>query len=214
MEIKSTLNNEYLSIQHSLIISKIKNQIKNYPNLKTILNELPNGSIIVGGYIRDLILDRLSPYPDIDLVVPNNSLKIGKNIAEKFSGKFLILDQDRNIVRIIFRNFTVDIASQTHELLAEDLKSRDFTINSVGFSFNNGQLIDPANGICDINNSLLRSFRYENLIDDPLRILRCFRFISDIPFAGSINFPLLNEKPTELIVKSLLSKSSTNNSCV
>ncbi len=182
MEIKNSFNDETSYVQHSLIVSKLKDKIKNYQNLEIILSELPKGSILVGGFVRDLILDRLSLYPDIDIVIPNNSLDIGKNIAEKFSGKFLILDQDRNIVRIIFRNFTVDIASQTHELLAEDLKSRDFTINSVGFSFNNEKLIDPAHGICDINDSLLRSLRYKNLLDDPLRILRCFRFVSELNF--------------------------------
>ena len=182
MEIKSSFKNENLSIQHSSIVSEIKHKIKNYQNLETILSELPNGSILVGGYIRDLILNRFNHYPDIDIVIPNNSLKIGKNIAEKFSGKFLILDQERNIVRIIFSNFTVDIANQTHELLTEDLKSRDFTINSIGFSFNNGKLIDPANGIYDLNNSLLRSYRTKNLLDDPLRILRCFRFVSELNF--------------------------------
>ncbi len=182
MEIKKIFNNKTSYLKPSLIVSKLKDKIKNYQNLEIILSELPKGSILVGGFIRDLILDRLSLYPDIDIVIPNNSLEVGKDIAEKFSGKFLILDQDRNIVRIIFRNFTVDIASQTHELLVEDLKSRDFTINSIGFSFNDGKLIDPANGIRDMNDSLLRSFRDENLLDDPLRILRCFRFVSELNF--------------------------------
>ena len=182
MEKKSNFNKENLSIGHSLIVSKIKDKINNYQNLKTILSELPDGSILVGGYIRDLILDRLSNSPDIDIVIPNHSLKIGKNIADKYSGKLLILDQDRNIVRIIFRNFTIDIVNQTHELLSDDLKSRDFTINSVGFSFDNQQLIDPSNGIYDLNNSLLRSYYCENLVDDPLRILRCFRFVSELNF--------------------------------
>ena len=182
MEIKKIFNNETSYLKHSLIVSKLKDKIKNYQNLEIILSELPKGSILVGGFIRDLILDRLSLYPDIDIVIPNNSLDIGKDIAEKFSGKFLILDQDRNIVRIIFRNFTVDIASQTHELLVEDLKSRDFTINSVGFSIDDGKLIDPTHGIRDMNDSLLRCFRDENLLDDPLRILRCFRFVSELNF--------------------------------
>ena len=181
MEIKGIFNKD-LSIQYSLIVTKIKDNIKSFQNLETILNELPNESIIVGGYIRDLILDRLSPHPDIDIVVPNNSQDIGKNIVQKFSGKFLILNQERNVVRIIFTNFTIDIATQTHELLAEDLKNRDFTINSIGFSFTNGKLIDPTNGIYDLNNSSLRSFRIENLLDDPLRILRCFRFLSELNF--------------------------------
>ena len=182
MEIKNNFNDEKLFLKHSLIASKIKNEIKNYHNLERILSELPKGSVLVGGYIRDLILDRLSPYPDIDIIIPNNSLEIGKNIAEKYSGKFLILDQDRNIVRIIFGNFNVDIANQTYKLLDEDLKSRDLTINSIGFSLDDGKLIDPFNGIDDLNNSLLRSIRLENLLDDPLRILRYFRFASELNF--------------------------------
>ncbi len=182
MKIKGSFNNQTFLIKHSLIVSRIKDKIKNYQNLETILSELPDSSILVGGFIRDLILERLSPFPDIDIVIPNNSLEIGKSIAEKFSGKYLILDKDRNIVRIIFKNFTIDIAPQTHELLVEDLNSRDFTINSIAFSFNNGKLIDPANGIYDLNSSLLRSFREENLLDDPLRILRCFRFVSELGF--------------------------------
>ena len=181
MEIKSNFKNN-LSIEHSLIVSNLIDTIKHYQNLERILSEFPNGSILVGGYIRDLILDRLSPHPDLDIVVPNNAHDIGYNIAGKFSGKFLILDESRNIVRIIFKNFTVDIANQAYELLPEDLKSRDFTINSIGFSLDNKELIDPANGINDLKNSLLRSFSTKNLLDDPLRILRCFRFASELNF--------------------------------
>ena len=182
MKIKSIFNNENLSIQHSLIVSKINNEINNYRNLEIILSELPNGSILVGGFIRDILLDRLSLYPDIDIVIPNNSQEIGKNIARKFSGKFLILDKNRSIVRIIFKDFAIDIANQTHDLLADDLKNRDLTINSIGFSFDHEKLIDPTNGLNDLKNSLLRSFRCENLLYDPLRILRCFRFVSELNF--------------------------------
>ena len=182
MEIKSSLKNKNLSIQHSLLIHKIKHKLKYFQNLEVILSELPNGSILVGGFIRDIMLDRLSSYPDIDIVIPKNSREIGKDIAEKFSGRFLIIDKERNIVRIVFRNFIIDIANQTHELISEDLKSRDFTINSIGFSFDNGKLIDPANGIYDLKNSLLRTHNSANLLYDPLRILRCFRFLSELNF--------------------------------
>ena len=182
MELNNTFKDKNLSIQHSLIVSRIKDTIKNYQNLEKILSELPYGSILVGGFIRDIILDRLSPYPDIDIVLPKNSIECGKSISEKFSGKFLILDQDRNIVRIVFSNYMIDMANKTHELLNEDLKTRDFTINSIGFSLVRGKLIDPANGIYDLNNSLLRSLRSENLLSDPLRILRCFRFVSELNF--------------------------------
>ena len=182
METKRNHSSKNLSIQYSSIVSKIKDKIKTYCNLEEILAEFPVGSIIVGGFIRDIILERLSPYPDIDIVIANNSIEVGKILAKKFSGKILILDKDRHIVRIIFKNFIVDIANQTHELIDEDLKSRDLTINSIGFSFETGKLIDPANGICDINKYLLKSFSKKNLLYDPLRILRCFRFVSELDF--------------------------------
>ena len=182
MELNNTLEDKNLSIQHSLIVSRIEDKIKSYQNLVKILYEMPDESILVGGFIRDIILDRLNPYPDIDIVLPRNSIEFGKSISEKYSGKFLILDQDRKIVRIIFSNYIIDLANKTHELLDEDLKTRDLTINSIGFSLDKRKLIDPANGIYDLNNSLLRSLRNENLLSDPLRILRCFRFMSELNF--------------------------------
>tara|TARA_Y100000589_G_scaffold329683_1_gene376969 strand:- start:822 stop:2060 length:1239 start_codon:yes stop_codon:yes gene_type:complete len=181
MQIKKSNETNQLLIQHSEIISKIEKKIKE-DKWEYILKELPPGSILVGGYIRDLIINRSNPFPDIDVVVPNNSLKVGRKISEKFSGKFLILDQERNIVRIIFREFIVDIANQTEEFLLEDLRKRDFTINSVSFSLGSRKLIDPVDGICDLSNSLLRSYNLNNLLNDPLRLLRCFRFVSELDF--------------------------------
>ena len=181
MQLKKSYNSEKLFINKSLIEEKIKKRIKS-DNWEFIVSALPEGSMLVGGYIRDIILERLSLYPDIDIIVPKDALIIGKNIAKKFSGKFLVLDLERNIVRIIFSHCIVDIANQTDFLLFEDLKTRDFTINSISFSFDSKQLIDPVNGMRDLKNSLLKSFRYENLISDPLRILRCFRFVSELNF--------------------------------
>ena len=85
MQIKKSNETNQLLIQHSEIISKIENKIKE-DKWEYILKELPPGSILVGGYIRDLIINRSNPFPDIDVVVPNNSLKVGRKISEKFSG--------------------------------------------------------------------------------------------------------------------------------
>tara|TARA_S200000501_G_C20859604_1_gene759156 strand:- start:14 stop:1174 length:1161 start_codon:yes stop_codon:yes gene_type:complete len=147
-----------------------------------ILSHLPYGSFLVGGYIRDLILRRLTPNIDVDIVVPKNAIKIGKKIAEDFKGKFIILDELRDVVRIIFKHITIDIAAQISPSIETDLLSRDFSINAIAFSFEKKILIDPQNGIKDIQLSLLRTNSKQNLIDDPLRILRCFRFVSELNF--------------------------------
>jgi len=178
---KNNIKSKLISSVHSVIVRKIENHIER-DNWGFLIPELPPGSILVGGYIRDLILNRSSLYPDVDIVVPTNSIEIGRNIAKQFSFKFLILDPEREIIRIISEKFILDIANQTNDLLVEDLKKRDLTINSIGYSFDSRQLIDPLNGTFDLQNSLLRCFDYSNIMNDPLRILRCFRFVSELNF--------------------------------
>ena len=119
---------------------------------------------------------------DVDIVVPKNSIEIGKKIANHCKGKFIVLDKDRGVVRVIFQNLEIDIASQLSNSIKYDLSRRDFSINSIAFSFDQRLIIDPQNGIKDIEHSLLRTGSEKNLIDDKLRILRCFRFVSVLDF--------------------------------
>ena len=60
--------------------------------------------------------------------------------------------------------------------------SRDFSINSIAFLFDKKCLFDPFNGIKDLEINLLRTHSEKNLLNDPLRILRCFRFVSELNF--------------------------------
>ena len=166
---------------HTLINNEIDRSIKLF-KWDFILSSFPSGSFLVGGYIRDLILRRLNAKIDVDIVVPKNAIEIGKKIADNFQGKFLILDKDREVVRIIFKNITIDIANQISPSIDTDLLSRDFSINAIAFSFEKKILTDPLNGITDIQHSMLRTNSKKNLIDDPLRILRCFRFVSELNF--------------------------------
>ena len=172
-----------LPLDHTLIGNEIEKSIKIY-KWTYILSELPPNSFLVGGYIRDLIIGRNTKDNniDIDIIVPNNAYIVGNNIAEKYNGKLILLDKDREIVRIIIEGLMLDIAPQTSDSLIEDLFSRDFTINSISFSLDSKLIFDPVNGIQDLNKSLLKTYQAKNLIDDPLRILRCFRFVSELNF--------------------------------
>jgi len=176
-------NKKSLPTNHTLIGTKIEKSIKNY-KWEYILSDLPKNSFLVGGYIRDLIIGKNIKRNDIDIdiIVPQNAYLVGKNISEKYKGKFIILDKSREIVRIIIEGLTIDIAPQISKDLIEDITSRDFTINSISFSFDAKILFDPLNGIDDINKSLLKTYQAKNLIEDPLRILRCFRFVSELNF--------------------------------
>ncbi len=177
-------NNIYTD--HTLIINELEKSIKIY-NWDFILSFLPAGSFLVGGYIRDIILGRMSAEVDVDIVVPSNAIDIGQRISDKFKGKFIVLDTEREVVRIIFNDISIDIANRISPTIEGDLKSRDFSINAIAFLFDKNCLLDPLNGIKDIELSLLRTYSTKNLLDDPLRILRCFRFVSELNFNIDIN---------------------------
>ena len=128
------------------IENKIIQSIEKY-NWGFLLKELPLESILVGGYIRDLLLEHRNQILDIDIVVPENALDICKKISKKFNCKFVVLDEIRNVGRIIFKEFVIDIACRVGETIIEDLESRDFTINSIGFHLNQRKIIDPQHGL-------------------------------------------------------------------
>ena len=129
---------------HTLIIKELERSIK-FHNLNSILGFLPKGSYLVGGYIRDIILGRVNEEIDVDIVVPLNAIKIGKNISDNIGSKFIILDKKREVVRIIFNNICIDIANQISSTIEGDLSSRDFSINSIAFLFDKKCLFDPLN---------------------------------------------------------------------
>ena len=84
---------------HTLIINELKRSIKIY-NWDFILSFLPAGSFLVGGYIRDIILGRMSLEVDVDIVVPSNAIDIGQRISDKFKGKFIVLDKEMSLIHI------------------------------------------------------------------------------------------------------------------
>ena len=96
---------------HTLIIDELETSIK-FHNLDLILGFLPEGSYLVGGYIRDIILGRQTEKLDVDIVVPLNAIEIGKKIADNIGSKFIILDKRREVVRIILNDIYIDIANK------------------------------------------------------------------------------------------------------
>jgi len=119
---------------HTLIIDELERSIK-FHNWNSILAFLPKGSYLVGGYIRDIILGRVTEEIDVDIVVPLNAIEIGKKIAENIESKFIILDEKREVIRIFLNHIDIDIANQVSSTVEEDLCSRDFSINSIAFLF-------------------------------------------------------------------------------
>ena len=103
---KSSVNTD-----HTLIIDELETSIK-FHNLNFILGFLPKGSSLVGGCIRDIILRRETEKVDVDIVVPLHAIEIGQKIADNIGSKFIILDEKREVVRIILNQIDIDIANQ------------------------------------------------------------------------------------------------------
>ena len=130
---------------------------------------------LVGGSIRDFFLGKETADRDITI---KNAEKFAKELAEKFDAAFVTLDDENKIYRVVLRDKKnyLDISELQGESIEEDLKRRDFTINAIAYDLKNDKLIDVTGGIDDLKNGVLRPIREENFKDDPLRILRAFRF--------------------------------------
>ncbi len=130
---------------------------------------------LVGGYTRDLLSNRESS--DRDYVVAGPMEGLLKEVTRATEGRLIELGGGA-LYRIVVRNGgTLDFTSLRGEI-ERDLSRRDFTINSIGWSLGTGW-IDPKGGIDDLRRGLLRMIDARNLVSDPLRILRAYRFAGE-----------------------------------
>ena len=163
---------------------------------------------IVGGYLRDFFIEgKISN--DRDLVFINNAYDLAGEMAEKIKGTFIELDSENKIYRVVLKDKInyFDISQALNNSLEEDIKRRDFTINSMFYDLNKNKLIDLTSAKSDIDNKIIRAYNFNNLIDDPLRLLRMYRFLSKTGFKiekglnlfVSQNFNLINNVAKERI---------------
>ncbi len=157
-------------------------------------------SYVVGGWVRDLLLNR--PSKDIDIVVSGNGLELAKNIAQK-TGKTKNLKVFKNFGTAMLRidDWEIEFVgarkesyrAQSRKPLVEngtfedDIKRRDFTINALAISLNQnnyGELTDLFNGVKDLEKKKIRTPLDPDITfsDDPLRMMRAVRFASQLGF--------------------------------
>jgi tRNA nucleotidyltransferase (CCA-adding enzyme) len=147
---------------------------------------------LVGGAVRDLTSG--SPVRDLDVAVQGNALKLKKDI-EKAGGE---ISGEAEMLQALFVHFPgsvrVEISSTVSvtfpkpgkpvvkpATILEDLRSRDFTANAMALSLNDGSyglLMDPLNGVADIENRELRLVSNYGFIEDPVRMIRAARFMA------------------------------------
>jgi poly(A) polymerase len=163
--------------------------------LKTVgvcLNESGMKGYIVGGFIRDLILGRNTA--DIDIAVAADALDFSPKLAQALNGKFIPMDKENRIARIILKNASgstgtrqIDISS-VKSSIEEDLSQRDFTVNAMALPLQNftdimeDAIIDPFGGLTDIRNKIIRIVSDKAFEMDALRLLRGARLSTELGF--------------------------------
>jgi len=147
---------------------------------------------LTGGAMRDMLGG--FPIVEIDFTVEGNALKLAQTIAKKAGAKIVSQDDNRKIARMVFPGAVqaaIGMARQEKyskpgakpsvkpATIHEDLRGRDFTINSIALSLNpasRGLLLDPNNGAGDLEHKELRAVSNYTLYDDPIRLIRLLRF--------------------------------------
>lgn len=146
------------------------------------LAQLPDDAYLVGGSVRDALLQRYKTPVDLDFVLPQKAIATAKYFANTYGGGFVVLDDEREIARVVFEQGTLDLARQEGSTLEADLNRRDFTINAIAYSIKRQRLVDPLKGLSDLEQGILRMVSVKNLEDDPLRLLRAYRQAAQLDF--------------------------------
>jgi tRNA nucleotidyltransferase (CCA-adding enzyme) len=146
---------------------------------------------LTGGAMRDMLAG--FPIRDLDFVVEGNALKVAKAICERTGAKAVSTDESRKTTELVFSSgVTAQVAMSRQEkyprsggkptispaTIQEDLRGRDFTCNAIALSLNRasrGLLLDPMNGLADIERRELRAVTTYGFYDDPSRLLRLAR---------------------------------------
>jgi len=146
------------------------------------VSDLPPNTYLVGGAVRDALLGRATLYPDLDFIVSRDALPLAATLAQRYGAGFVVLDRERQIVRLVFANATVDIAQQRGETLLTDLGDRDFRLNAIAYDIHHQHLVDPLGGLLDLQQRQIHYVAVENLAADPLRLLRAYRQAAQLQF--------------------------------
>jgi tRNA nucleotidyltransferase/poly(A) polymerase len=147
---------------------------------------------LTGGAMRDML--GAFPIRDLDFTVEGPALKLAKAVSQRSGAEIVDSDENRKIAHLRFPGGTVAELSMARQeryarpgskpqvtpaTIHEHLRGRDFTINAIGLSLNRasrGLIIDPTNGVSDLDQRQLRTPGNYTLYDEPVRMLRLLRF--------------------------------------
>uniref|UniRef100_A0A7C3N5A5 CCA tRNA nucleotidyltransferase n=1 Tax=candidate division WOR-3 bacterium TaxID=2052148 RepID=A0A7C3N5A5_UNCW3 len=176
-----------------------------FNEIVTHLNNIPKSQdfkiYLIGGIIRDKLLG-IENFEDIDIAVEGDIEKFVSYFRIYFGKKIIKENRSKlKTYKFILDDSSFDIIFTRKELYVEngmlpelsrgdiydDIKRRDFTINSIAYSLQENNYIDPLNGIKDLEDRMIRENRKNLFLEDPTRIFRFFKYKERLNFSGEEN---------------------------
>jgi tRNA nucleotidyltransferase/poly(A) polymerase len=166
-----------------------------------ISDKLNISSYVVGGWVRDMLLDRKRKVTDIDFVCIGSGIELAKNVAKELKGAEFKFFKNFGTAMVNFNGENYEFVGARKESyrddsrkplvedgsLEDDQNRRDFTINAMSIQLNKhqyGNFIDPFDGIKDLERKIIKTPLDPDITfsDDPLRMMRAVRFASELNF--------------------------------
>ena len=157
--------------------SKIIEKIKLDDVISKIAENFDNEIYLVGGTVRDYYMGLESVDRDI-IVMDEDAREFALKLADLFNATFVPLDEENKIYRLVLPDKInyIDVTNPVGDSIEKDLMRRDLTINAIAVNIRTGDVIDISGGVTDIKNKCINYVNEHNFIDDPLRLLRVYRF--------------------------------------
>ncbi|WP_319229817.1 HD domain-containing protein [Draconibacterium orientale] len=178
--------------------SKLKEKI--FKDIQAVADRVETETYVIGGYVRDLYLER--PSKDIDIVTIGSGIDFANEVAKNLKPRPRVnVFKNFGTAMLKYKDLEIEFVGARKEsyqrnsrkpivedgTLEDDQNRRDFTINAMAFRLNGdrfGELVDPFNGMDDLNNKIIRTPLDPDVTfsDDPLRIMRAIRFATQLDF--------------------------------
>ncbi|MBK7181976.1 MAG: HD domain-containing protein [Bacteroidetes bacterium] len=163
-------------------------------------DEMNVKAFVIGGWVRDLLLNR--PCKDIDIVAIGSGIELAERVAAKLGNQYHVnIFKNFGTAQIVYEDYDIEFVGARKEsyriesrkpivengTLEDDQNRRDFTINALAIALNKanyGELLDPFNGIKDMQFTTIRTPLNPDITysDDPLRMMRAIRFATQLDY--------------------------------
>ncbi|MBN2620056.1 CCA tRNA nucleotidyltransferase [candidate division WOR-3 bacterium] len=168
-------------------MERVRHTLLNDQRIKTMCGLRERRELYcVGGTIRDLLLG-IEPQ-DYDFAVSGSGIRFARSVARKLKGTLVILSEAEDEARVVTGRVHYDMIGLNDRSLEQDLLRRDFTVNAMAMDCATGEFFDPCNGMKDLHKGIVRPTQERSLVDDPLRVLRGFRFALELGFRLTRSF--------------------------